>query len=136
MKIKKTLIIRFTSLDQLEKELLDIPKTKKGYIQPKNEIQFDSVNSFRNFFTIQKLEILTLIVAAEPKSIYELTKILDRNLAAVQTDCESLKQTGFIKFQKQTDGRKSLAPKLRFDYNRIEVQLPKHPYALQFGAAA
>jgi predicted transcriptional regulator len=136
MKPKKTLFIRFTSLDQLEKDLLDIPKTKKGYIQPKNEIQFDSVNSFRNFLTIQKLEILTLIVAAKPKSIYELTKMLDRNLAAVQSDCRALEGVGFIKFQKQSDGRKTVVPKLKFDYNRIVVQLPEHPYELQFGAAA
>jgi predicted transcriptional regulator len=136
MKSKFTLFIQFKSLDQLEKELLDIPKIKKGYIQPKNVIQFDSITSFRNFMTIQKLEILTLIASAKPKSIYELTKILDRSLSAVQSDCESLEQTGFIKFQKQIGGRRSVAPKLKFDYNRIVVKLPEHPYELQFGAAA
>lgn len=128
--------IKFKGMDDLEIDLLGVLKRKTPNVQRKDVIQFDSVASFRNFMTLQKIEILTLIATAEPKSVYELTKMLDRGLAPVQKDCQMLESAGFIKFEKEKGGRGSLKPKLVFDYNRIVVQLPEHPYELQFSSAS
>lgn len=132
----KALKVKFKNLDLWEKELLDLPKTKKGFIQPKDVIFFDSLNSFRNFMTLQKLEILTIIASAKPKSVYELAKMVDRALGPVQNDCYILESVGFIVFEKQKTGRKTIAPKLKFNYDRIIVELPQHPYELSFKAVA
>jgi len=136
MKTKKALTVKFKSLDELEKELLDLPKKKVGYIQPKDVILFESINGFRNFMTLQKLELLTLIASENPKSVYELAKMVDRAIAPVQKDCNILAQTGFIIFKKEKGGRRTMTPKLKFDYDRIIVELPQHPYELSFKAAA
>lgn len=85
--------------------------------------------------TLQKLEILATIASAEPKSVYELCQLLNRGLAAVQKDCQSLEAARFIKFKKQKGGRGSLRPMLAFDYDRIVVETREHPYSLKFAAA-
>lgn len=136
MKSKKALTIKFQSLEQLKKELLDLPKTKKGYIQPEDVLLFESLNGFRNFMTLQKLELLAVISSANPKSVYELAKMVNRAIATVQKDCNLLASSGFIILEKEKGGRKSLAPRLKFNYDRIIVQMPEHPYELSFKAAA
>lgn len=140
MKPKKDMIIEFLSLEEFGqraiREIKIALKTGIPNIQPKNLIQFDSVTSFRGFMTLQKIEILLMISNVKPKSIYELAKLLDRSLGAVQKDCDVLARIGFIKLQKQKTGRGSIMPKLAFDYDKIVVRLPKHPYELRFKAAA
>lgn len=136
MKKSNTLTIKFKSLEQWKTELLELPKTKKGYIQPKDVIIFDSLNSFRNFMTLQKLELLTIVATAKPKSVYELAKMLGRALGPVQNDCNSLESLTFIVFVKEKSGRKTIMPKLRFNYDTIIVELPDHHYELSFKAAA
>ncbi len=136
MKYKKPLKIQFKSLDDLEKELLALPESNYRYIQPKDVIIFESINGFRNFMTMQKLEILTMIAFAKPKSIYELAKMVERSLAPVQKDCQTLCDTGFITLVKEKNGRQSLRPKLKFDYDTIIVETSSHPYELSFKIAA
>lgn len=132
----KTMTIEFKRLQDMENDLLTLPKSKKSQLQPKSVVYFDSLDSFRSFMTIQKLEILTLIANANPKSVYELAKMLGRAIAPVQKDCQSLEAVGFIEFEKEKGGRGTLTPKLIFDYDRILVMLPAHPYELQFSSAA
>lgn len=134
MKDSKAIIIEFKNLEDLENELLDLKKKKTLQVY-KNILFFDSVSSFRNFMTLQKLEILALIANDQPKSVYDLTQMLDRGLAAVQKDCQMLERLGFIFLKKQDTRRGNLKPLLVFDYDRIIVHLPQHPYELQFRAA-
>ena len=136
MKSKKEMHIGFMTLDELEQNALSAIKTRKPDIQPKNIIYFDTWTSFRGFMTLQKLEILMMISSVQPKSIYELCRLLDRSLAAVQKDCETLARIGFINLKKQKTGRGAITPTLVFEYNKIVVNLPKHPYELTFKAAA
>jgi predicted transcriptional regulator len=110
-------------------------KTREPRVQPKEVVCFDTLTSFRGFMTLQKLEILATIATVEPKSIYELAQLLDRGLAAVQKDCQILESSRFIKFEKQKGGRGSIKPILAFDYDRIVVKRPEHPYSLKFEAA-
>ena len=132
----RAMTVTFKDIAELEKDLLGVFKKKAPKVQPMSVVYFDNITSFRSFMTLQKIEILTLIAAANPKSVYELTQMLDRGLAPVQKDCQMLERSGFIKFEKEKGGRGSLKPKLVFDYNRIVVQLPEHPYELQFSAAS
>lgn len=135
MKSTKALHIKFKSLEDLKNELLDLPKKKQSYIQPRNVILFESLNSFRNFMTIQKLEILMAISTKNPKSVYELAQIVGRAIAPVQKDCHSLAKAQFIYFVKENGGRQALKPLLRFNYDRIQVEMESLPYELLFRAA-
>lgn len=135
MKNDKTLYVEFKSVEDMERSVLNATKTKIPKIQPKNILYFDSLSSFRNFMSLQKLELLTMIATESPKSIYELTQLVDRGLAAVQKDCQVLELAGFIKLDKPKGKRGSIAPKLKFDYNRIVVRKPEHSFAVLFEAA-
>jgi predicted transcriptional regulator len=132
----KTMTVEFKSLREFEQDLLSLFKDRNPKIQPKNVVYFDSIGSFRGFMTLQKLEILTLIADAEPKSIYELAKMLNRAIAPVQKDCQMLEGSRFIILKKEKGGRGTVTPRLAFQYDRILVKLPNHPYELQFQAAA
>ena len=135
MKVNKTLRIKFKSLEDLKTELLDLPKKKKGYIQPTDVILFESLNAFRNFMTLQKLEILMVIAAKKPRSVYELAQLVGRAIAPVQKDCSALAKAQFIYFEKELGGRGSLKPLLKFDYDRLLVEMQDFPYELWFRAA-
>jgi predicted transcriptional regulator len=132
----KMMTVEFKSIQDVERDLLTLPKNKASKTQSKSVVFFDSLGSFRNFMTIQKLEVLTLIANAKPKSVYELAKMLNRAIAPVQKDCQMLQAAGFIVFEKEKGGRGTLTPRLVFQYNCILVKLPHHPYELQFTAAA
>lgn len=136
MKKNRALKVQFKSLESLKKELLALPKNHKKYIQPEDVIIFESLNGFRNFMTLQKIELLTVIASLNPKSVYELAKIVDRAIAAVQKDCNALESCGFIYYDQEKGGRKTITPKLKFNYDRIIVEMPEHPYELSFKSAA
>lgn len=136
MKKNKALKVKFKNIDLWEKELLAFPKHKKDSLPSKDTIIFDTLSSFRNFMTLQKLEILTIIASEKPKSVYELAKMVDRSLGPVQNDCNTLESVGFIIFEKQRTGRKTITPKLTFNYDRIIVELPEYPYELSFKTVA
>jgi predicted transcriptional regulator len=133
---KQTLTVEFKDLSSIEKDLLSLPKSKSAKEQSRHVVYFDSLASFRNFLTIQKIEILTLVAEEKPKSVYELSKMVNRAIAPVQKDCLMLEAAGFITFDKEKGGRGAMAPKLAFSYHTILVKLPEHPYELQFKAAA
>ncbi len=136
MKNKKVLFIAFKSLSELEGEVLDTMKSGKPHIQNKNLIYFDTLKSFREFLTVQKLELLAVIASQKPSSIYELAQLLERDVAPVQRDCTVLTNTGFIVLKDSKSSRGAKLPRLKFDYNCLVVQLPKLSYELKFDAAA
>lgn len=136
-KLGDTMFVQFKGFDDLREDLQKAFRTREVvYIQPKNVIFFDSIKSFRGYMTLQKIELLTVIATQKPKSIYELAKIVGRELAPVQSDCASLKSIGFIVFKREKTGRKSMAPRLKFNYNKIQVDVPRYRYELSFKAVA
>jgi len=84
----------------------------------------------------QKLVILAAIKAKKPDSIYQLAQIVDRDFANVQRDCVSLEAMGFIVLKEKNDSKKSKQPRLAFDYNVIEIQMPDIVYSHKLGRAA
>ncbi len=136
--MKKTdlLEIHFRSFKEFKKEVLNAAEKRQAVIQPKSIIYFDSVEGFRNFMTVQRVEILTVIYHCKPKSIYELAKIVDRDFAAVSRDCTGLKTIGFIKLIETMNAKGSKKPVLSFPYERILVHFPHSHYQIEFKQAA
>lgn len=132
----KKLEIHFRSFGEFEKDMGRALARHEKRIRPYNHIYFDSVDGFRRFMTIQKLELLTVIANQKPKSIYELAKIVDRDFPAVQKDCVSLAAVGFIKWIERKSGRQQKKPILSFNYSCISIYLPKAGYQIEFSEAA
>ena len=136
MKKNNVLEIHFQNFKDFTQEITIALTKRKPLIQPKNKIYFESIEGFRNFMTMQKVEILTVIYHCKPKTIYELTKILNRDFAAVLRDCKALKTTGFIDLKESKDNKGSKTPVLSFAYKRISIFLARSPYQIEFKEAA
>ena len=116
MRTRKVLDIYFQNFSEFKKEIMSAISKKKAVIQPVNRICFESVASFRNFMTIQKIEILNVISTQKPNTIYGLAKLVGRDFAGVLRDCISLETVGFIKLKESKDARGSKKPILSFPY--------------------
>ena len=136
MKRSNVLEIHFKNRKEFWSEAVTALRKRQPLIQPKHVIYFESVIGFRNFMTMQKVEILTTIYNCKPKTIYELAKIVDRDFPGVLRDCTSLKTTGFIDLKESKDAKRSKKPVLSFPYKSISVFLPRSPYQIAFKEVA
>jgi predicted transcriptional regulator len=64
----------------------------------KSDYDFSSILALRQLLSNEKARILNTIKTKQPKSIYELAKILGRNFKAVSDDLKHLERFGFIDF--------------------------------------
>ena len=135
MKKISVLEIHFQAFEDFKKDVKKALAKRTSSIQSKSQIVFDSVASFRNFMTIQKIELLTVIATRKPSSIYELAQMVDRDFAAVLRDCTGLNAMGFIRLKESNDAKGSKIPQLSFNYSGLVVYLPKSPYQIEFQVA-
>lgn len=140
--VSKSIKVKIKSLGEFHDEVLEgmkeldkrrkILKTKSD---PKDVVFFDSMVSFQSFFTAQKIELLAIIKHVKPKSIYELAKHADRQFSAVLKDVKSLANYGFLLLENNETNRRSVCPKLRFNYDIIEIDVPIRGYRVSLQAA-
>ena len=86
-----------------------------------NILIFDSVKTFNNIMTVNKIQILRAISQLGPESVYQLAMMLGREPQHVLKDCRQLESYKFIKLEKTDSGRNSLRPVLAFDYDVIKT---------------
>jgi predicted transcriptional regulator len=63
----------------------------------KHEGCFASIEEVRNFLTRGRVALLRTIRSRHPGSIYELAKMVNRNLKSVQTDLKVLEEHGLVR---------------------------------------
>ncbi len=136
MSTAKTLMIRFEEWDDFKARVKRTLSKDKPSIAKKDTLLFGSVTEYQKFMTEQKLAILAVILSRAPSSIYQLAQLVERDFANVQRDCTALESMGFIRFEEARDAKKSKAPRLAFDYTRIEIHMPKVTYSHELGRAA
>lgn len=136
----KTLKIKFESWENFKsrarKELHEVIKHKKKLLQPADVLVFASVGIYQKLMSEQKYMILAAIRNLKPTSLYQLAKLVDRDFANVKKDCDSLAVAGFIVLEDAGDKRNTKIPKLKFDYDTIEIHLPNMIYSHSLGEIA
>jgi len=100
-----------------------IGKIKKGEaVKPKKGLSFGSVESFRQFFTPKRLELLRVIKHRQPQSVYELAKLTKRDIKNVVVDIKILENYGLIDTKKiAVKGGYKVKP--IFDYDKLNVEI-------------
>ena len=68
-------------------------RARKGKEVDHTGISFESIEGLRNALTRKRLEVLSAVRHKKPNSIYELSKILHRDIKSVNTDLKVLKKT-------------------------------------------
>ena len=122
MKLKKIDI----GIKSLEDSLKDFAETWKdlgaGEKVKKDEgIYFDSIDDMRSVLTNNRLLILKVIRERRPKSVYELSKILRRNLKNVNQDLKLLAEIGLVTLEKTEVDKRRITPHV--DYTKIMLEI-------------
>lgn len=98
-------------------------KLEKGEKVKKHEgVSFESLEAMRKVITEERLRILKTIKKEHPSSIYELAKLLKRDVKNTFNDVQFLTQAGLIELKKTKDDRKRTTP--RVNYDKILLEIP------------
>ena len=85
---------------------------------------FSDIKLLRSLLSNEKSRILYVLKYKNPKSIYELAKILGRDFKSVREDIKVLERFGFIEFHaEKTGNRESLRPVLVIDSLQIQIEI-------------
>ncbi len=122
MKVKNV-TVRIKSLKDVFEEAKDVMKRlEKGKKVKKHEgISFENLDVMRKVLTEERLRILKTIKKEHPSSIYELAKILKRDMKNTFDDVQYLAQVGFIEIKKTKEGREKATPIVKYDKILLEI---------------
>ncbi|HBE01138.1 MAG TPA: hypothetical protein DC049_01495 [Spirochaetia bacterium] len=118
--MKKLIISLKTStqvLDDFKKAFQD---AKNGNLKDHFEISFDNKRDFEKF--IRNISILRFIIHYKPHSIYELSKLLEKDISNLNKIIQFYENLGVIIIKKNMfDGREVNKPIVK--YEKIEFNL-------------
>lgn len=122
MKVKNV-TVRIKSLEDVFEEAKDVMKRlEKGEKVKKHEgISFENLDVMRKVLTEERLRILKTIKKEHPTSIYQLAKILGRDMKNTFDDVQYLAQAGFIEIKKTKEGREKATPLVKYDKILLEI---------------
>ncbi|HXR35018.1 MAG TPA: hypothetical protein VN754_03680 [Candidatus Binataceae bacterium] len=114
----RTLTIKIKPLSEL---VDDFQEAFKGAEQdkkfkPREGVYFTSLEAARNFLTKERIALVRAIRTKHPGSIYELARIVDRDLKNVQQDVRLLERHGLVRLTEKRRGEKS------------KVKVPEAPF--------
>lgn len=123
MKIKKIDI----GIKGLRESLKDFAETWKKLesgkkVKKEEGIYFDSIDNMRAVLTNNRLLILKTIRERHPRSVYELAKMLSRDLKNVNQDLKILAEIGLVTLEKSETDKKRVIPHV--DYSKILLEIP------------
>ena len=124
MKVKNV-TIGIKSIEELLDNAKDVmERLERGEKVKKRKpwIYFESLNVMRKAITHERLKILKVIKEKHPTSIYELAKLLNRNLKNVSDDVHYLAELGLIELEKgKSNGREKTMPVVNYEKILLEI---------------
>ena len=102
----KNIKIAIKSEDELFKEVKETwEKAEKGEKVAKHEgLYFENLEAMRKVLTENRLKILKIVKKEHPSSIYELAKMLKRDVKNTFDDIQFLVNVGLIELDKRREG--------------------------------
>lgn len=89
----------------------------------KSDFDFKGLSSLRTLLSNEKARLIHVIKTKNPKSIYEVSKLVQRNFKSVFEDISALEQFGIIDLVKEKSGnRERLKPVLIIDNIKIDIR--------------
>ncbi len=107
---------------------VDVNANKENFVSTiiggSKEHDFSDISLLRQLLSNEKARILYQIKHKKPKSIYQLAKLLKRDLKSVRQDVHLLERFGFIEFYEENVGkRSSIKPVLSTDRLQIFIEV-------------
>ncbi len=121
----KTLTIRIKSDDTaLEEFRRTFKSAEAGRSVRKHEgVYFTSIEAARNLLTPNRLALLRAVRSGRPGSIYELAKMVSRDLKNVQDDLRILERYGLVRMSDATRSGKRRVRVPRSLFDEIELKI-------------
>ena len=106
-----------------EKDVAEVfKKISKGEKIREDKIVVESLDELRKVLTKERIRLLHAIKTKKPKSVYDLSLMLERDRKAIITDLEILKRLGLVKIAKRrTMKRIRTVPTV--PYTKIDVAI-------------
>ena len=123
MKIKH-IVLKVKAIDEMAAEFKRVWKNAgKGKPAPASAetISFDSVEDMQKFLSPERIRLLKMVHEKNPKSIYELAKMLKRDRKNVTEDVKLLEAVGLIERKTAKSGKEKV--ELVVDYGRIQIDI-------------
>ncbi|MFA6055928.1 MAG: hypothetical protein WC769_11185 [Thermodesulfovibrionales bacterium] len=121
----KNVIIGIKSVEEVLNKAKDVMKKLDRGEQVKKSkpgVYFESLEVMRKAITPERVKILKVIKGKRPQSIYELAKLLNRNLKNVADDVHYLAELGLIELEKgKSNGREKTMPLVNYDKILLEI---------------
>lgn len=125
--MRKTLNIEIRPLSELFDDFRGAFKAvqQRRSFKSREGVYFTSLEAARNFLTRERLALLQAIRAKHPQSIYELAKVVNRDLKNVQQDVRLLERHGLIRLIERRRGQKSKVrvPEAPFDQIALRIAI-------------
>ena len=116
MKIKKVKIGIRSLEDVLYNAREVMKKLERGAkVKKESGIYCENLAAFRRVITEKRLEMLHVIKERHPSSVYELAKMLDRDIKNVNMDLEYLKEVGLVEIKRSKEKRERVIPEVNYD---------------------
>ena len=124
MKVKNIKLAIKDRQEAMKEFVHALTKARKGKsVLPHHELSFQNIDTLRKVLTEKRMELLHLIKQHSPESIYELAKIVNRDLKSVNTDIDVLVDLGLVSLEKLKEERKKTKPYVEFDKLNVEITL-------------
>jgi predicted transcriptional regulator len=123
----KTLTIQIKSagaaLQEFRKTFKDVASRRRAY--RREGVYFTSIEAARNLLTPNRLALLRAVRSGRPGSIYELAKMVSRDLKNVQDDLRLLETYGLIRMADATRSgkRRVRIPQALFDQIELKIAI-------------
>lgn len=92
-------------------------------VEPHYELSFPTAATMRKFLTPQRMRLLQAIKHQNPESVYELAKMVDRDLKSVNTDLKVLSDLDLVSLEKTNDARRRVIPHVDYDKINVEIEI-------------
>lgn len=87
----------------------------------KKALYLENLSTMRKALTPKRLELLHAIKGKKPKSMYELAKLMNRDLKNVIQDLAFLERLGLVELKKTKDKRTRGTPSVEYDKILLEI---------------
>lgn len=111
---KKHAKIVIKTIENTKREWKEAIKGKKKGSPKDDEIIFTSLEAVARIFSKGRMEILRAVIQQQPKSIYDLAKLLDRDFKNVHMDVKLLADIGLLDLKEAGTSRNGLIPLAKF----------------------
>ena len=124
MKVKNIRLVIKDAKEALKEFATSLSQARKRKsIAPHEELSFQSIDVLRKVLTEKRMELLHTVKKHSPESIYELAKMLNRDLKSVNTDVAILADLGLISLETLKEARKKTKPIVAFSKLNVEIAI-------------